>query len=87
MGLFNPGSQEEPQVSAETPVASEAVEQPQPQESQPEAASVEEVQPQPEPEQETPVADRSAYNCPACKGEGLLDQKTLCSTCLGTGKV
>lgn len=31
--------------------------------------------------------DRSSFNCPLCKGEGLLDQKTLCSQCNGTGKV
>lgn len=33
-----------------------------------------------------PVEDRSAYNCPACKGEGL-DGDKVCASCLGTGKV
>jgi len=33
------------------------------------------------------VEDRSAYNCPQCKGEGLLDQHTICPMCQGTGKV
>lgn len=31
--------------------------------------------------------DRSAYNCPACGGEGLKDERTICPTCSGTGKV
>lgn len=31
--------------------------------------------------------DRSAYNCPTCKGEGLKNQSELCPTCKGLGKV
>lgn len=31
--------------------------------------------------------DRSAYNCPTCKGEGLQDQYNVCPECHGTGKV
>lgn len=34
--------------------------------------------------------DRSAYNCPTCKGEGLVPSGTrlvLCSECIGRGKV
>jgi hypothetical protein len=34
----------------------------------------------------TPVADRSAYNCSTCKGEGLVSDQR-CSVCNGTGKV
>lgn len=34
-----------------------------------------------------PTPDRSAYNCPVCKGEGLLNENTKCPTCFGTGKV
>jgi RecJ-like exonuclease len=26
-------------------------------------------------------------NCPNCKGEGLLNQNTICERCLGTGRV
>lgn len=33
------------------------------------------------------VADRSAYNCPDCKGEGLLENGTVCPKCKGTGKI
>lgn len=33
------------------------------------------------------VEDRSAYNCPTCKGDGLVDDNTRCSQCLGTGKI
>jgi DnaJ-class molecular chaperone len=33
------------------------------------------------------LEDRSAYNCPTCKGSGLQDEKTLCPACHGTGKV
>lgn len=35
----------------------------------------------------TPVADRSAYNCPDCKGEGLKSDTEKCPNCGGTGKV
>ena len=38
-------------------------------------------------EEVAPTADRSAYNCPDCAGEGLKDEHTLCPTCKGTGKV
>lgn len=31
--------------------------------------------------------DRSAFNCPICKGEGLVTQDKLCPECGGTGKV
>jgi DnaJ-class molecular chaperone len=34
--------------------------------------------------------DRSAYNCPACKGEGLIFEGrhgTFCQQCHGTGKL
>lgn len=31
--------------------------------------------------------DRSAFNCTACKGEGLDEKVQRCSVCLGTGKV
>lgn len=37
--------------------------------------------------QETVTSDRSAYNCPDCKGEGLKDENTKCPRCGGTGKV
>ncbi len=33
------------------------------------------------------AVDRSAYNCPACKGEGLDANSKVCASCLGTGKV
>ena len=38
------------------------------------------------------VEDRSAFNCPDCKGEGLcgtdrVGNETVCTTCAGTGKV
>lgn len=38
---------------------------------------------------ETPVIeeDRSAFNCAACKGEGLQDGEHICPVCHGTGKV
>jgi len=35
---------------------------------------------------EKPAEDRSAYDCVPCKGEGLLENGTVCSDCLGTGK-
>lgn len=31
--------------------------------------------------------DRSVYNCPDCKGEGLKSQTEVCRRCNGTGKV
>lgn len=31
--------------------------------------------------------DRSAFNCPDCKGLGLQDSFHVCSHCMGTGKV
>lgn len=31
--------------------------------------------------------DRSAFNCPDCKGEGLLDSNHVCPKCLGKGKI
>lgn len=34
-----------------------------------------------------PSVDRSAFNCPACGGEGLKSQTELCPNCHGTGKV
>lgn len=40
-----------------------------------------------------PKPDRSAYNCPSCKGEGLVVDNfedggfVRCPQCLGTGKV
>lgn len=38
------------------------------------------------------VEDRSAFNCKACKGEGMVfttqrPQGEICTVCLGTGKV
>lgn len=42
---------------------------------------VEEVKP------ESIIEDRSAFNCPDCRGEGLLNPRTICPRCLGTGKV
>jgi DnaJ-class molecular chaperone len=33
------------------------------------------------------TADRSIFNCPDCKGEGLLNQHSQCPRCHGTGKV
>lgn len=33
------------------------------------------------------VEDRSAFNCPDCKGEGLKDQFHVCDKCGGTGKL
>jgi DnaJ-class molecular chaperone len=33
------------------------------------------------------VEDRSSFNCPDCKGEGLKNERELCQKCLGTGKV
>lgn len=37
---------------------------------------------------ETPSTnDRSAYNCPECKGEGIVNEEHLCPLCKGTGKV
>jgi len=45
---------------------------------------------QPKVEEEV-VNDRSAYNCPTCKGEGLVKDSrnvdVLCGNCAGTGKV
>lgn len=31
--------------------------------------------------------DRSEYNCPTCRGEGLINPQTVCDQCLGYGKV
>ena len=31
--------------------------------------------------------DLSIYNCPDCKGTGLLDERTRCPRCQGTGKI
>lgn len=39
------------------------------------------------PVQAPAAEDRSAFNCPACAGEGLKDQYHLCEQCQGTGKV
>lgn len=36
---------------------------------------------------EEAVEDRSEYNCVPCKGEGLLEDSSLCSGCAGKGKV
>lgn len=33
------------------------------------------------------VEDRSAFNCPTCKGDGLVDDFTKCPQCFGTGKI
>ena len=34
------------------------------------------------------VEDRSAFNCPECKGEGIdVDKNLVCRNCNGTGKV
>lgn len=57
-----------------------------------EVNKVEETQSPVAPEEsakETQVAtlNRSAYNCPDCKGEGLLDSNTRCVSCGGTGKL
>ncbi len=36
----------------------------------------------------TPQVDRSAYNCPDCGGEGLVNNNTeRCPKCGGTGKI
>lgn len=32
------------------------------------------------------VEDRSAFNCPACNGDGLISPTKVCENCLGTGK-
>lgn len=43
-----------------------------------------------QPQNEAPVLtqeDRSVFNCPDCKGEGLKNPHSLCDRCLGTGKV
>jgi hypothetical protein len=66
------------------------------------AAPVEETTPEapqepteekPEAPVETPSVDRSAFNCPVCKGEGLVVDNfeegnfVRCLNCQGTGKV
>lgn len=33
------------------------------------------------------VEDRSAFNCPTCKGDGLVNDFTKCPQCFGTGKI
>lgn len=38
-------------------------------------------------EAQEPVEDRSAYNCSACSGLGLEDERHICGRCLGTGKI
>lgn len=36
----------------------------------------------------TPIGEVDpAFNCVPCKGEGLINETTICSTCNGTGKV
>lgn len=48
---------------------------------------VEEVKPVEEKKEEVVAEDRSAFNCPDCKGEGLKNDHELCPKCLGTGKI
>lgn len=59
--------------------------------SSPEAEKIDEVsavdQPVDEQAATMPQEDRSAFNCPDCKGEGLLNERTVCPKCSGTGKV
>lgn len=48
------------------------------------------TQPETTEEDSTPAVDRAAFNCPPCKGDGLVGgvgEETRCPNCNGTGKV
>lgn len=59
--------------------------------SSPEAEHIDEIsavdQPKDEQAATMPQEDRAEFNCPDCKGEGLLTQTKICDRCHGTGKI